>query len=121
MLSLVVFGFAMALFVVHLLGGRVRRDYVLAAFIMSAIVAAGDLREYAGQVCTMSTSTTTTTSGPLDSLDSAVQTYSVEVCEVRYTVKVEALIALIASIGFTMVALALEVLSRLAAAAGWGV
>jgi len=100
-LSLVVFGFAVALLVAHLLDGRVPRPYVIAAFIMSAVVAAGDLREYAGQVCTTADAQT--------------------VCTARYIVKVEALAALIASAGFAALTLALEVLSRLAGAAGWDV
>jgi hypothetical protein len=105
--SLIVFGLAMALFVAHLLDGRVPRGYVFAAFIASAIIAAGDLREYAGQACVTTAETSTTTT----------------VCEARYTVKVEALSALIASIGFAILTLFFEFAERLGGAAlgGWTV
>ncbi len=102
MVSVILLGLSVALLVVHLLDGRVPRSYVLAAFIMAALVAAGDLREPAGQTCTA--------------------TSDVETCVVNYTVKVEALAALIASIGFALLTLALEVLGRLGrAAGGWDV
>jgi hypothetical protein len=106
MVSLIALGLALALFVAHLLDGRVPRSYVVAAFIMSAVVAAGDLKEYAGQVCAtvVADGDTRTT------------------CTAQYAVKVEALAALIASVGFAMLVLIFEVLERLAAtAAGWTV
>ncbi len=109
MVSLVVFGLAVALFVAHLLDERVPRSYVLAAFIASAVVAAGDLREPAGQTCTVTA---------VASEDDA----RVETCVVNYTVKVETLAALVASIGFALLTLIFEVLGRLGrAASGWDV
>ncbi len=108
MVSLIVFGLAVALLIAHFLDGRVPRGYVLAAFVMSAVVASGDLREPAGQTCTVTAVT---------------PDVRVEECAVNYTVKVEALAALIASIGFAMLTLVLYILERLASAAvgGWGV
>jgi hypothetical protein len=104
-ISLIAFGLAVALLVAHLLDGRVSRSYVLAAFIASALIAVGDLREHVGQVCV----TAVTVVG-----DTRMT------CEVQYAVKVEALAALIASIGFAMLVLVLEALGRLAATAvGW--
>jgi hypothetical protein len=107
-ISVVVFGLAVALLIAHLIDGRVPRGYVAAAFIASAVIAAGDLREYAGQVC----DTAVTDGGDTRTA-----------CAAQYTVKVEALAALVASIAFAVLALALEILSRLAAAAagGWDV
>ena len=105
MVSLIVFGFAVALFIAHLIDGRVPRGYVAAAFIMSAVVAAGDLREPAGQVCV----TAVTDDGNTQMT-----------CTAQYAVKVEALAALIASVGFAILVLILEAMGRLAdAAAGW--
>ena len=101
MISLIAFAFAVALFVAHLLDDRVPRGYVLAAFIASALVAVGDLKEYVGQVCV------------------DVDNKRTE-CTARYAVKVEALAALAASVGFAALVLILEILGRLAAAtAGW--
>ena len=109
MISVIVFGLAVALLIAHMLDGRVSRGYVLAAFIASAIVAAGDVREYAGQTCT----TTTTTAG--------TQTY-VTTCTVYSTVNVGAVAALVASIAMALLVLAYEVLDRLGrAAGGWAV
>jgi hypothetical protein len=106
--SLIVFGLAVALFVAHLVDGRVPRGYALAAFIASAVIAAGDLREYAGQVCV-----TAVTIGGSNEM----------VCTAQYSVKVEALAALIASMGFAMLVLVFELLERLGrtAAGGWDV
>ena len=120
MISLIAFGLAVALLIVHLLDGRVPRGYVLATFIASAVVAAGDIREYAGQTCVTATATTTTTTttGALGQPVTVTQTYPVETCTAHYTVKVEALVALVASIAMALLALVYEVLDRLAAA-GW--
>jgi hypothetical protein len=108
MISVIVFGLAVALLIAHMLDGRVPRGYVLAAFIASAIVAAGDVREYAGQTCT----TTTTTA----------DAYPVTACTVYSTVNVGAVAALVASIGMALLVLAYEVLDRLGrAAGGWAV
>ena len=106
--------------IVHL-DGRVPRSYVLAAFIMSAIVAAGDIREYAGQTCTTTTTTatTTTTTGASGQPVAVVQTYPVETCTVYSTVDVGAVAALVASIAMTLLVLTYEVLDRLGRAAGW--
>ena len=110
MISLVAFGFAVALLIVHMLDGRVPRGYVLAAFIMSAIVAAGDLREPAGQTCT----TTTTVV--------ATQTYPVTTCTIYSTVNVGAVVALVASIAMALLVLVYEALDRLGrVAGGWAV
>ena len=110
MISVIAFGLAVALLIAHMLDGRISRGYVLAAFIASAIVAAGDVREYAGQTCT----TTTTVAG--------AQTYPVTTCTVYSTVNVEAVAALVASIGMALLVLAYEVLDRLGrAASGWAV
>ncbi|MFZ8838685.1 MAG: hypothetical protein ACO2PM_07060 [Pyrobaculum sp.] len=108
MVSLIVFGLAVALFIVHLIDGRVPRSYVAAAFIMSSIVAAGDLREPAGQTCV----TAVTDSGDTRT-----------VCAAQYAVKVEALAAFVASVGFAMLALFFEFAERLGRAAlgGWDV
>jgi hypothetical protein len=105
-ISLIALGLAFALFVAHLLDGRMPRGYVLAAFIASAIIAAGDIREYAGQVCTTAT------------VDGETRT----TCTVQYTVKSEALMAFIASVGFVALALFLEFFERLGrAVGGWDV
>ena len=117
MVSLIVFGLAVALFIAHLIDGRVPRGYAAAAFIMSSIVAAGDLREPAGQTCvTTATTVTTTMGGPLGGSVVVTETYPVETCTAQYTVKVESLAALVASIAFAALALILEVLERLATA-----
>jgi len=119
--SLIVFGLAIALLIAHLLDGRVPRGYVLAAFILSAIVAAGDMREFAGQACATTTTTvTTTTTNSLGVPVTTTQTYPVETCAVQYTLRIEALVALVASVAFAMLVLVFEVLSRLAAAAAGG-
>jgi hypothetical protein len=104
--SLIVFGLAVALLMAHLLDGRVPRSYVAAAFIMSSVVAAGDLREYVGQVCVT---------------DAADGGDTRTVCTAQYDVKVEALAALVASIGFAMLVLFFEFVERLSRAAlgGW--
>jgi hypothetical protein len=102
-ISLIALGLALALFVAHLLDGRVPRSYVVAAFIMSAVVAAGDLKEYVGQTC-------------------VTDANNAQICTAQYAVKVEALAALIASIGFAVLALFLELLERLGrAVGGWDV
>jgi len=105
-ISLIAFGLAVALLVVHVLDDRVSRGYVLAAFIASAVVAAGDLREYAGQTCT-----TTTTAV-------ATQTYPVTTCTIYSTVNVGAVAALVASIAMALLVLVYEVLDRLGRVAG---
>ena len=121
MVSLVVLGLAVALLIAHFADGRVPRGYVLAAFIASAIVAAGDLREPAGQTCTTTTTTvTTTTADVLGQRIAATQTYPVETCTTHYALRVEALAALVASVMFVLLALVFEVLDRLAAAAAGG-
>jgi hypothetical protein len=119
-ISLVVFGLAVALLVAHLLDRAVPRGYVLAAFIMSAIVAAGDLKEPAGQTC-VTTAATVTTKGPLGGSAAVTETYPVETCTTQYAVKVESLAALVASIIFAVLVLTFEVLDRLAATGGWTV
>jgi len=118
MVSLIVLGLAVALLIAHLVDGRVPRGYVLAAFIMSAIVAAGDLREPAGQTCTTYT-TTVTTSDPLGGAVAVAEIRPVETCVTSYTVNMEALVALIVSITFAILALVFEMLGRLERAAGW--
>ena len=121
MVSLIVFGLAIALLIAHLLDGRVPRGYVLATFILSAIVAAGDMREFAGQACATTTTTvTTTTTNSLGVPVTTTQTHPVETCAVQYTLRIEALVALVASVAFAMLVLIFEVLSRLAAAAAGG-
>jgi hypothetical protein len=118
MISLIVFGLAVALLIVHLFDGRVPRGYVLAAFIMSAIVAAGDVRETVGQTCTTTTTTVTTTTTNA----AAVQTYPVTTCTIHSTVDVGAVAALVASIAMSLLVLVYEVLERLGrAATGWAV
>jgi hypothetical protein len=118
-ISLIAFGLAVALLIVHMLDSRVPRGYVLAAFIMSAIVAAGDLREYAGQTCTTTnTTTTTTTTGASGQPVAVVQTYPVETCTIYSTVNVGAVAALAASIAMALLVLVYEVLDRLGRAAG---
>ena len=119
MVSLIVFGLAIALLIAHLLDGRVPRGYVLAAFILSAIVAAGDMREFAGQACATTTTTvTTTTTNSLGVPVTTTQTYPVETCAVQHTPRIEALVALVASIAFAALMLVFEILDRLAAVAG---
>jgi len=123
MVSLVVFGLAVALLVLHFVDRRVPIGYALAAFIMSAIVAAGDVRESAGQTCTTTTTTkTVTTTGPLG-VYITTQTYPVETCTVEYTLRFESLTALVASMAFTALTLLIYVLERLreAATGGWSV
>jgi len=122
MVSLIVLGLAVALLIAHLLG-HVPRAYVLAAFMASAVVAAGDLRMPAGQTCATTTSTSaTTTTNALGVVDTITQTYTVETCTTRYAVKVEALAALVVSTAMALLVLVYEVLSRLArAAGGWTV
>lgn len=103
------FSLAVALLIAHLLDSRgVPRGYVLAAFVASVIVAAGDLREHVGQTCVVS----------VDDLGRHVET-----CMAQYAVKTEALVALVASVAFAALVLVFEILDRLAAAAtgGWGV
>ncbi len=119
MVSLIVFGLAVALLIAHFVDGRVPRGYVLAAFIASAIVAAGDLRESVGQTCaTVTTTVTTTTTNNLGVRVVVAQTYPVETCMTQYAVKVEALVALIASIAMALLALVLTALERLERVAG---
>ena len=131
MISLIVFGFAVALLIVHILDSRVPRGYVLAAFIASAVIAAGDVREYAGQSCTttatatttaVTTTTTTTKGSTVVQTYPVTRTYSVETCAIYNTVDVGALAALVASIAMSLLVLAYEVLDRLGrAASGWTV
>ena len=105
--------------IVHLLDGRVPRGYVLAAFIASAVVAAGDIREYAGQTCaTTTTTTTTTTTGASGQPAVVAQTYPVTTCTIYSAVNVGAVAALVASIAMALLVLAYEVLDRLGRAAG---
>jgi hypothetical protein len=118
--SLIALGLAVALLVAHLVDERVPRGYVLAAFIASAIVAAGDLKESAGQTCTTATSTsTTTTTDALGMPVTVVQTYTAETCVTRYAVKAEALVALVVSIAMTLLVLVFETLGRLGRVAEW--
>jgi len=97
-----VFGLAVALLMAHLLDSRVPRGYVLAAFIASAVVAAGDMKEPAGQTC----------------VTSVIDNRTVETCTVQYAPRIEALVALVASIAFAALMLVFEILDRLAAVAG---
>jgi hypothetical protein len=122
-ISLIAFGLAVALLIAHILDGRVPRGYVLAAFTASALVAAGDVREYAGQTCTTTTTTTAATTTNARGVPAAVaQTYPVETCKVYSTVNVGAVAALTASIAMALLVLAYEVLDRLGrAAGGWTV
>jgi hypothetical protein len=123
MISLIVFGLAVALLIVHLLDGRVPRGYALAAFIASAVISAGDVREYAGQTCTTTTTTvTTTTTNALGQPAAATQTYPVATCTAYSTVNVGAVAALVASTAMALLVLVYEVLERLGrAATGWAV
>ena len=107
MISLIVFGLAVALLIVHIVDGRVPRGYVLAAFIASAVISAGDVREHVGQTCT--TTTTIGVSG---------QPAAVETCTIYSAVNVGAVAALVASIAMALLALVYEVLDRLGRAAG---
>jgi hypothetical protein len=119
-ISLIAFGLAVALLIAHILDGRVPRGYVLAAFTASALVAAGDVREYAGQTCTTTTTTAATTT--TNASAAVAQTYPVETCKVYSTVNVGAVAALTASIAMALLVLAYEVLDRLGrAAGGWTV
>ena len=120
MVSLILLGIAIALLIVHMLDGRVQKGHVLAAFMLSAVAAVGDLREVAGQTC-VTTTTTATAANPVGMPN--VQTHPVTICTASYAVKVEALAALIASIGFAMLVLVLEMFDRLgrAASEGWEV
>jgi len=104
--------------IVHIVDGRVPRGYVLAAFITSALVAAGDIREYAGQTCaTTTTAATTTTTGVSGQPVVVVQTYPVTTCTIYSTVNVGAVAALVASIAMALLVLVYEVLDRLGRAA----
>jgi len=119
MVSLIVFGLAVALLIAHLLDGRVPRGYVLAAFIAASLVAAGDIREHVGQTCaTTTTTTTTTTTDVLGQRVTTTQTYPVTTCTVYSTVNVGAVAALVASIAMALLVLMYEVLDRLGRAAG---
>ena len=119
MISLIAFGLAVALLIAHMLDGRVPRGYVLAAFIASALVAAGDIREYAGQTCTTTTTAaTTTTTSALGQPVAVVQTYPVTTCTIYSTVNVGAVAALVASTAMALMVLVYEVLDRLGRAAG---
>jgi len=106
MIGVIAFALALALLILHFAERSVPLSYAAAAFIMAAIIAGSDLREPAGQICT----TTTTAAGN--------STYPVEVCTTNYTVKFESLASLIASMGFTILTLAIYMLGRLAATAG---
>ena len=103
MLGVIAFGLALALLIIHFVDRSVPITYAAAAFIMAAIIAAGDLKEVAGEVCTVVNATRT--------------------CTYAYTVKFESLAVLIASIGFTMLTLAIHLLERLGrtATGGWAV
>jgi hypothetical protein len=116
MVSVIVFSLAVALLILHFVDRRVPIGYVLAAFIMASMVAAGDIREPAGQICVTTTSTVTTTTGNT----TVTQTYPAEVCTTHYTLRFESLAALIASVAFTMLTLVIYVLERLAGRAGGG-
>jgi hypothetical protein len=122
MISLIALGLAVALLVLHFVDRRVSMGHVLAAFLAAALVSAGDLREPAGQACTTTTTTsTTTTTNSLGGTVTVTQTYPVETCTVHYTVNYEALIALIVSVAFAVLALVVYALERLGetAAGGW--
>jgi hypothetical protein len=103
MLGVIAFGLALALFMLHFIERSIPISYALVAFVAAAVVAAGDLKEAAGQACT----TTTAASGAAG-----------QVCDYRYAVKLESLAALVASVGFAVLTLVVYTLERLAAAAG---
>jgi hypothetical protein len=118
MLGIIAFGLALALLILHFIERSVPPSYAVAAFIAAAVVAAGDLREPAGQICTTTTTSTTTTTADLP----VVQAYPVETCVTRYALKFESLVALIAAVAFAVLTLAIYLLERLAAdAGGWTV
>jgi len=123
MVGVVVLALAVALLMLHFAERSIPLSYALAAFVVAAVVAAGDLREPAGQVCTTtSTTATTTTTGPLGAVNTTTQTYPVETCVARYTLRFESLVALIVSVAFAMLTLAVYVFERLGrAAGGWSV
>jgi uncharacterized membrane protein YidH (DUF202 family) len=102
-LGIIAFGLALALLIMHFVDRSVPLTYAVAAFIMATIVVAGDLKETAGEVCTVANATRT--------------------CTYAYTVKFESLAALIASVGFAMLTLAIYLFNRLGrtAAGGWAV
>jgi len=101
--GILAFGLALALLIIHFVDRSVPITYAVAAFIMAAIVAAGDLREVVGEVCTVVNATRT--------------------CVYEHTVKFESLVALVASIAFAAMSLALFLLERLSRAVsdGWDV
>ncbi len=101
MLGIIAFGLALALLILHFVDRSVPLTYAAAAFIATAIVAAGDMKEVAGETCTAVNATRT--------------------CTYEYAVKIESLTALIASIGFAALTLVLYVLERLGSVAvgGW--
>jgi len=104
-IGVIAFGLALALLILHFIERSIPASYAVVAFIVAAVAAAGDLKEVAGQACTTTTA----------ALGTAVQ-----VCDYRYAVKHESLAALVASTGFAILALAIYVLERLAAAAAGG-
>ena len=103
MVGTIAFGLALALLLLHFIERSVPLAYAAVAFIAAAVIAAGDLKEAAGQTCT----TTTAASGAVE-----------QVCDYKYTVRQESLAALTASIGFAALTLAIYMLERLASAGG---
>jgi hypothetical protein len=102
-LGIIAFGLALALLIVHFIDRSVPIIYAAAAFTAAAVVAAADLKEVVGEVCTVVNATRT--------------------CTYQYAVKVESLAAYTASGGVAVLSLALEALGRLGrvAADGWDV
>ncbi len=98
MLGIIALGLALALLILHLTNRSIPITYAVAAFIAAAIVAAGDMKEVVGEVCTVVNTTKT--------------------CMYKYDVKADSLAALVVSIGFAALTLALYVLERLSKAAG---
>jgi uncharacterized membrane protein YidH (DUF202 family) len=102
-LGIIAFGLALALLVIHFIDRSVPVAYAAAAFIAAAIVAAADMKEFAGETCKVQNATRT--------------------CTYQYTLKFESLVALIASVGFAALTLVAYVLERLghAVSEGWDV
>jgi hypothetical protein len=123
MLGVIAFGLALALLILHFIERAVPISYATVAFIAAAIVAAGDLKEVAGQICT--TTTVYTTSTVINDLGGAEVVWAAipqEQCTTQYTLKFDSLAALVASIAFTILALAVYVFERLGhTAGGWSV
>jgi hypothetical protein len=96
--GVIAFGLALALLIVHLVDRSVPAIYAAAAFVAAAVVASADLKEVAGETCVV---------------EDAAKT-----CTYVYAVKVESLVALVASVAFAMLTLAIYALERLGRAAG---